>query len=85
MDCIPSLPSNVQFFDYDHLIAWSHFSFPAVQHYQGLKHFDEILKESDGVILARGNLGIDLPPEKVGVYCLSVNESSVYSGCLHKH
>ena len=33
--------------------------------FQGLKHFDEILQEADGIILSRGNLGIDLPPEKV--------------------
>jgi hypothetical protein len=32
---------------------------------QGLIHFDEILMEADGVIIARGNLGLDLPPEKV--------------------
>jgi pyruvate kinase len=32
---------------------------------QGLNHFDEILAEADGIILSRGNLGIDLPPEKV--------------------
>lgn len=32
---------------------------------QGLKHFDDILREADGIILSRGNLGIDLPPEKV--------------------
>lgn len=32
---------------------------------QGLTHFDEILQEADGIILSRGNLGIDLPPEKV--------------------
>lgn len=33
--------------------------------FQGLTHFDEILREADGIILSRGNLGIDLPPEKV--------------------
>jgi len=33
---------------------------------QGLNHFDEILEEADGIILSRGNIGIDLPPEKVG-------------------
>lgn len=32
---------------------------------QGLTHYDEILEEADGIILSRGNLGIDLPPEKV--------------------
>ena len=35
---------------------------------QGLTHFDEILKEADGIILSRGNLGVDLPPEKVSCY-----------------
>ncbi|CAH1439617.1 unnamed protein product, partial [Lactuca virosa] len=29
----------------------------------GLTHFDEMLQEADGIILSRGNLGIDLPPE----------------------
>ncbi|MFS8008399.1 putative pyruvate kinase [Helianthus anomalus] len=33
---------------------------------EGLVNFDEILQEAGGIILARGNLRIDLPPEKVG-------------------
>jgi len=34
--------------------------------WEGLNHFDEILAEVDDIILSRGNLGIKLPPEKVG-------------------
>lgn len=34
---------------------------------QGLENFEGILKESDGIILGRGDLGIDLAPEKVSL------------------
>lgn len=35
---------------------------------QAIDHFEEILMETDGVMIARGDLGVELPPEQVPYY-----------------
>ncbi|CAI5463864.1 unnamed protein product [Closterium sp. Yama58-4] len=45
---------------------------------QGLKNFESIAEAADGIILSRGNLGIDVPPEKVfGVQKWAVAQCNV--------
>jgi len=51
-----------------------------IENREGLEHFDEILKEADGIILSRGNLGIDIPAEQVFRFQKTAIKQCNYAG-----
>src|SRR5271169_1109103 len=53
-----------------HIIATHHSDVPVIaklEKPQAIDHLEEILEAADGVMVARGDLGVEMPPEKVPV------------------
>ena len=48
-----------------------------IEKYEAIESFDEILAESDGIMIARGDLGVEIPPEKVPTH-----QKKLISKCL---
>ncbi len=38
-----------------------------IERYSAMEHFDEILKSADGIMVARGDLGVEVPIEEIAV------------------
>ena len=53
-------------------------SFPKIECVEAVKNIDAIIAASDAIMVARGDLGIEVPQERIRVFSVSYQE--MYSG-----
>lgn len=51
-----------------------------IENQEGIENLDEIIEASDGVMVARGDLGVEVPIEKLPVYQLEIVKKSMAQG-----